>query len=458
MMDSQAKPQNFQQKLQLQRMQHEIQIQKLQRELEERKLQQAKLQQMLAFQQQTSTSNKASSSLSLSPDPIGKMDHGGGGGVGSHPGLKALPMDTMMQALRQRLDQSKGVQAGKGLSDFRANSKFDPPMGLFTPEPSMSQPFDMNSLMPQQKPQVTKPTKPKKHTINITVKRKTKVDVPGFPAAMAKLNKLNQPAKPAKPQPAGISPELLKMLEALRASNTAKAVAPQANIATMSAPASMATAKQQVAQVPQQLPAVNTMRALTGSPTVQQVKNQMSNMINAGVKTQQGGAMSGNMLATAVTASKATNTMADIVDTQMDAMSDMAEAGMGFGMMNMMGGMNIMGGMNMMGGGMGGMSGMGGGLGGMSGMGGGLGGMSSMGGLGGMSGMGGGLAGLTGMGGGLGGMGGMGGGMGGMGGGMGGMGGGMGAMGNAMNRMMTSAVMGGTMGGFMPGMGGFGMM
>jgi hypothetical protein len=51
--------------------------------------------------------------------------------------------------------------------------------------------------------------------------------------------------------------------------------------------------------------------------------------------------MSGNMLATAVTASKATSTMADIVDTQMDAMSDMAEAGMGFGMMNMMGGMPV---------------------------------------------------------------------------------------------------------------------
>lgn len=457
-MDSQAKPQNLQQKLQLQRMQHEMQIQKLQRELDERKLQQAKLQQMLNFQQQTSATNKASQSLTVNSDHISKLDHGGGGGIGSHPGLKALPMDTMMQSLRQRLDQSKGVQTSKGLSEFRANSKFDPPMGLFTPEPSMSQPFDMNSLMPQHKPQVTKPTNPKKHTINITVKRKTKVDVPGLPAAMAKLNKLHQPAKPAKPQPAGISPELLKMLEALRAGNTAKAVAPQANVAAFAAPVSMATAKQQIAQTPQQLHAVNTIGALTGSPAVQQVNNQMSNIVNAGMKTQQGGAMSGNMLATAVTASKATNTMADIVDTQMDAMADMAEAGMGFGMMNMMGGMNFMGGMNMMGGGVGGMSGMGGGLGGISGMGGGLGGMSSMGGLGGMSGMGGGLAG---MGGGLGGMGGIGGGMGGIGGGMGvmgAMGGGMGAMGNAMNRMMTRNVMGGTLGGFMPGMGGFGMM
>ena len=441
MMDSQAKPQNLQQKLQIQRMQHEMQIQTLQRELEERKLQQAKLQQMIAFQQQTSASNKASSSLSLSPDPIAKMDHGGGGGIGSHPRLKALPMDTMMQSLRQRLGQSKGVQAGKVLSNFRASSKFDPPMGLFTPEPSMSKPFDMNSLMPQQKQQVTKPTKPKKHTINITVKRKTKVDVPGLPAAMAKLNKLNQPAKPAKPQPAGISPELLQILEALRAGNTAKAVAPQVNVAPFSSLVSMATARQQI-------PAVNTIGALTGSPAVQQVNNQMSNIVNAGVNTQQGGAMSGNMLATAVTASKATNTMADIVDTQMDAMSDMAEAGMGFGMMNMMGGMNFMGGMNMMGGGMGGLSSMGGGFGGMSGMGGGLGGMSSIGGL----------RGMSGMGGGFGGMGGMGGGMGGMGGGMGGMGGGMGAMGNAMNRMMTNTVVGGTMGGFMPGMGGFGMM
>lgn len=354
MADSNGKPQhNMQKSLHLQRMQQEMKIQKLQQELEERKKQQAQLQQMLSLQQ----AGPANPSLQL-PDAAASSSLSAFATHGT-PSVKALPVDAMMQTLRSRMG---GNGSGTSASLFPElglglNTKLDA-FGLNSPDPLMSQSLDMA-------PQQQQPQNTNKHTINITVKRKTKVDVPGLPIAMQKMQNAQQQAKPkpavVQPNPAGISPELLSMLDALRAGNAANSAAaasiPNANNAN-----AVATANAVPAQTQQM-----TIGALTGAPTVPQMANPVSNMIQAAqaVHSQQTGAMSGNMLATAVTASKASNTMADIVDTQMDAMADMAEAGMGFGMMNMMsmGGMNMMG----MGNGMGGLGGMG--LGGMSGLG-----------------------------------------------------------------------------------------
>ncbi|CAC5358102.1 unnamed protein product [Mytilus coruscus] len=419
MLESQNKPKNTHQKLQLQRMHQEMKIQKLQQELEERKLQQVKLQQMLALQQ---SSVHDPAPTQLNHDPIGS---GGMASFDSHgqASLKALPMDAMMQTLRSRMNNAGAGSSSSLIPDLSGLKGQLDAIGFHTPGPSAAKPFDVNSLMPKQAIKAAQPAT-NKHTINITVKRKTKVDVPGLPVNMAQFQK-HKPAAQINSnistKPAAITPELLSMLEALRAGNAASPVA--ASPAATQTVVNTAPAAVPV-NVARQTPAM-TMGALTGAPSIQQV-NPLANMVQAAaaVQTQQAGAVSGNMLASAVTAKKASNTMADMLDTQLDAMSDMAEAGMGFGMMNMMSGMNVMGGM--MGGGIGG--GMGGGMGGMSGMGG-MGAMGAMGGMGGMSGMGG-MGGMVG-----GGAGGMGNGMG-----VGGVGG-VGFGGLGMNRMMTSTFM-----------------
>lgn len=359
MEESQPKPQNLQQNLQLQRMQQEMKIQKLQQELEQRKQQQAKLQEMLNLQQ--------GAAVKL-PDPAASPSLSTFASHGT-PSVKALPVDAMMQTLRSRMGgagprPTSSLFPELGLS---LNTKLDS-FGLGTTDPLLSQSLNTASQAQQQSKNTNK------HTINITVKRKTKVDVPGLPISLQKLNKVQPQANPkpaSQPSPGGISPELLSMLDALRAGNAVTSAAtgasPAGNAAVVAAPQPAAPQTQQM-----------TIGALTGAHTVPQMANPMTNMIKAAqaVHNQQtqAGAVSGNMLATAVTASKASNTMADIVDTQMDAMADMAEAGMGFGMMNMM----SMGGMNMMGSGMGmGGMGLGSGLGGL-GMGSGMG-MSGLG-------------------------------------------------------------------------------